>query len=166
MIGRKLAATLNLMPKSKPADVPLTVSQLALGDAQPESAVVGWLASAANRVPLDRGMNSPLLDCNRLYATGLYAHAPSKYIFDLGGKWKELSGQAGLHTLQQPYGSVIFVIKADGREVYRSAVIKGAMHASYKIDVTGVRKLELIVEPAADNNHNDWGLWLDPTLIR
>jgi hypothetical protein len=165
-IGRKLAATINPAPKPKPADVPPTVSKLALGDAQPDSAEVGWLSPAANHVPLDQGMNSPLLDCNRLYATGLFAHAPSKYVFDLGGKWKELTGLAGLHTLQQPYGSVIFVIKADGREVFRSAAIKGATHAQYKIDVTSVKQLELIVEPAADNNHNDWGLWLDPTLSR
>ncbi len=165
-IGRKLAAKINPAPKPKPADVPPAVSKLALGDAQPDSAAVGWLSPAANRVPLDQGMNSPLLDCNRLYATGLFAHAPSKYVFDLGGKWNKLSGFAGLHTLQQPYGSVIFVIKADGREVFHSAVIKGATHAKYDLDVTGVKQLELIVDLAADNNHNDWGLWLDPTLSR
>jgi hypothetical protein len=164
-IALKLVATLDDSPKPKPAEVPITTSKFALGDAQPDSAKVGWLKPASNRVPLDTGVRSPLLDCGNLYATGLYAHAPSQYVFDLGGKWKELSGEAGLHTLQQPYGSVIFIIKADGQEVFRSEVIRGAQKASYKINLDQVKHLELIVDPNGPN-YNDWGLWLDPTLSR
>jgi hypothetical protein len=166
LVGSKLAGTIDPTSRPSPAQASMTISRLALGDAQSQSAEVGWLNPAANRVPLDTGVRSPLLDSGKLYPTGLYAHAPSRYVFDLGGKWSELSGEAGLHTLQQPYGSVIFIIKADGREVFRSTRIEGAKHASYKINVTGVKQLELIVVPAADNNHNDWGLWLDPTLSR
>jgi hypothetical protein len=106
------------------------------------------------------------LDSGRLYATGLYAHAPSRYVFNLGGKWGRLSGEAGLHTLQQPFGAVIFSIRADGQEVFRSAAVRGADQVKYQINLAGVQKLELIVDPAADNNSNDWGLWLDPTLSR
>ncbi|HZI31384.1 MAG TPA: NPCBM/NEW2 domain-containing protein, partial [Candidatus Binatia bacterium] len=135
-IALKLVGTLDDSPKPKPAAVSMTISKFALGDTQPESAKVGWLKPAANRVPLDPGVRSPLLDCGHLYATGLYAHAPSEYVFDLGGKWKELRGEAGLHTLQQPYGSVIFIIKTDGKEVFRSDVIHGAKKAKYQIDVT------------------------------
>jgi hypothetical protein len=166
LVGNKLAGTLDPTSRPSPAEVPTTTSRFALGDAQSQSAEVGWLKPAANRVPLDPGVRSPLLDSGKLYATGLYAHAPSRYVFNLDGKWNELNGEAGLHTLQQPYGSVIFIIKVDGREVFRSARIEGAKHASYKINVTDVKRLELIVDPAADNNHNDWGLWLDPTLSR
>jgi hypothetical protein len=166
LIGRKLTDTLNAIPKPSPADVPLQVTNLALGDAQAESAKVGWLEPAANRVPLNNQIVSPMLDSGRLYATGLYAHAPSSYVFNLGGKWSTLSGEAGLHTLQQPYGSVVFIIKADGQEVFRSAVIQGGDKAKYKIKVAGVQKLELLVAPAGDSNHNDWGLWLDPILGR
>jgi hypothetical protein len=164
-IALKLVGTLDDSPKPKPADVPTTTSKFALGDARPDSAKVGWLKPTANRVPLDTGVRSPLLDCGYLYATGLYAHAPSQYVFDLGGKWKELNGEAGLHTLQQPYGSVIFIIKTDGKEVFRSDVIRGAKKVRYKINVNGVKQLELIVDPNGQN-YNDWGLWLDPTLSR
>jgi hypothetical protein len=164
-IALKLVGTLDDSPNPKPADVPMTTSKFALGDARPDSAKVGWLQPAANRVPLDSGVRSPLLDCGRLYATGLYAHAPSQYVFDLGGKWNELNGEAGLHTLQQPYGSVIFIIKTDGKEVFRSDVIRGANKVRYKINVDGVKQLELIVDPNGQN-YNDWGLWLDPTLSR
>lgn len=164
LIGRKLADTLNAPAKSSPADVPVLVTNFALGDAQAESAQVGWLQPSANRVPLDNQIVSPLLDSGRLYATGLYAHAPSSYVFNLGGKWATLSGEAGLHSLQQPFGSVVFIIKADGQEVFRSAIIRGGDKTKYKVKVAGVQKLELIVNPAGDSNHNDWGLWLDPML--
>ena len=165
-VGSKLAETIRPVRKPRPADVLETVSKLALGDAQPNSAKVGWLSPSANRVPLENGIQLPFLDSNRLYATGLYAHAPSRYVFDLGGKWKELNGAAGLHTLHQPYGSVVFQIKTEGREAFRSPIINSAAHASYKIDVTGVTLLELITAPAGETNHNAWGLWLDPELER
>ncbi len=165
-IARKLVKTLSTKLKLAPADVPSTISALALGDARAESAEVGWLIPAANRVPANDQVRSPLLDSGTLYSTGLYAHAPSRYVFNLGGKWKELAGAGGLHTLHQRYGSVAFIIKADGREVFRSAIIHGPDKAKYNINVSGVKKLELIVDPTQDGNHNDWGLWLDPILNR
>jgi len=165
-IARKLVATLGNKPKPRPADASAATTQLALGDARATSAEVGWLKPAANRIPSNDQITSALLDSGKLYATGLYAHAPSQYVFDLGGKWKELRGEAGLHTLQQPFGSVIFIIKADGREVFRSATIRGARTATYKVNLAGVKKLELLVDPTDDGKGNDWGLWLDPTLSR
>ena len=127
---------------------------------------MGWLKPGLNRVPANVDGIPPYLDSGELYATGLYGHAPARYVFDLEGKWKELSGAAGLHTLHQAYGSVVFIVKADGQEVYRSAVIKGAKQAVYKIPVTKVKQIELIVDPGEDGKNNDWGLWLDPVLKR
>jgi len=77
-----------------------------------------------------------------------------------------LCGEGGLHTWRQHYGSVVFLIKANGKEVYRSATIRGASKASYIVDVTGIQTLELVVDNAGDGNANDWALWLDPALIR
>jgi NPCBM/NEW2 domain len=164
-IGRKLAGTLDTKPRLGAADAPADMATLALGDARPRVSEVGWAQPAANRIPPNANGISPPLDCGKLYATGLFAHARSRYVFDLGGKWKELTGEAGLHTLHQPYGSVVFIIKTDGREAFRSGVIRHEKKADYKINLTGVKKLELLVEPA-DSIHNAWGLWLDPVLHR
>jgi NPCBM/NEW2 domain len=165
-VARKLVATLEETPKPSPADMPPQITQLSLGDARPELAKVGWLKPAANRIPPNDEIESPLLDSGKIYATGLFAHSPSRYVYDLGGKWPTLCGQAGLHTAYQPYGSVVFIIKADGKEVFRSKVIRGQAKASYDIDVTGVKTLELIVDKAGDRNGGNWALWLDPTLFR
>jgi NPCBM/NEW2 domain len=166
-VARKLAAALENEPKPAPADAPPAVTQLPLGDARPELAEVGWLKPAANRIPLNEHIASPLLDSGRVYATGLFAHAPSRYVYALGGKWKTLRGEAGLHTAFQPYAyGIVYVIKTDGKEVFRSSVIRGASQAHYDIDVAGVRTLELLVEKAYDQNGCNWSLWLDPTLFR
>jgi hypothetical protein len=165
-VARKLLATLQDEPKPVPSDVPHTIAELPLGDAQAKVAEVGWLKPAVNRVPLNSQIESPWLDSGKIYATGLYAHAPSRYVYDLGGKWERLHGEAGLHTIHQPYGSVAFVIKTDGKEAFHSAVIRGSTKVSYAIDVKGVKTLELVVEDGGDGNGGDWGLWLDPTLSR
>ncbi|MDB6112848.1 MAG: hypothetical protein JWR69_4598 [Pedosphaera sp.] len=163
-IARKLVSTLQNEPKPTPVDVPPQVTKLPLGDARPQVAEVGWLKPAANRIPLSEEIESPWLDSGKIYATGLYAHAPSRYVYDLGGKWKKLRGEAGLHTAFQPYGSVVFVIKTDGKEVFRSPSIRESAKASYDVNVTGAKTLELIVEKAEKRNSGNWGLWLDPML--
>jgi hypothetical protein len=166
-IARKLLATLENETKLAPAAVPPAVTEVALGDCQAEAAKVGWLSPAANRIPLNKEIESPLLDSGEVYATGLFAHSPSDYVFELGGKWKTLRGEAGLHTAFQPYAfGVVFVLKADGQEVFRSAIIRGSQKARYNVDVRGVKTLELLVDKAADGNGGNWGLWLDPVLNR
>jgi hypothetical protein len=166
-IAGKLVATLKSYPKQKPGDVPPEVTQFSLGDAQSDVAEVGWLKPTQNRVPIADNVPSPLLDSGKIYATGLYAHSPSRYVFDLDGKWKTLRGEAGLHSLHQPYAvGVVFVIRTDGKEVFRSSVIRGPSKASYDVNVSGVKSLELIVEKATDRNGNNWALWLDPILFR
>lgn len=166
-VAGKLEATLEQPPKASPAEAAANLTELPLGDSRPDAAEVGYLEPAANRVPLNGEIPQPFLDCGSIYATGFFAHSPSRYAFDLGGKWKRLRGEAGLHTAFQgkAYG-VIFVIRADGKEVFRSNAIRGAEHASYDLDMTGVKKLELVVENAADQNGCNWALWLDPTLGR
>jgi hypothetical protein len=167
VIAHKLTATLHDETKPQPASVSTKVTTLPLGDAHPDVAEVGWLKPASNRIPPNNEVESPILDSGRIHATGLYAHAPSRYVFNLGGKWKIFRGEAGLHTAFQgrAFGTV-FVIKADGKELFRSSTIRDATTPSYEVDVAGVKRLELIVEKASDRNGGNWALWLDPTLYR
>ena len=166
-VAQKLAATLSNESKPIPSDAPENVTALSLGDAHAETAAVGWLKPSANRIPLNAEIISPLLDSGKIYATGLFAHAPSRYVFNLGGKWNRLRGEAGLHTtFQNRAFGVVFVIKADGREVFRSPAIRGSDHARYDLNLANVNTLELIVEKAREQNGGNWALWLDPMISR
>jgi hypothetical protein len=167
VIGRELVATLTNEPKPSPAGVAASVLRLPLGNASPQSSKVGWLKPASNRLPPNSEIKSPFLDSGKLYATGLFAHSPSRYVYDLDGKWKRLRGEGGLETVEQPYAAgVVFVIKGDGKEMFRSRAIRGGAKADYDLNVTDVKELELIVEKATSSNGNNWALWLDPTLSR
>ncbi|HEX3719350.1 MAG TPA: NPCBM/NEW2 domain-containing protein [Verrucomicrobiae bacterium] len=166
-IAGNLADTLLVEPKPSPAAVPSDVATVMLADTQPRESAVGWLTPAANRIPTNAQIDSPLLDCGTLFATGFFAHSPSRYVFDLGGKWKNFRGKGGLHTALQPYAyGVIFIIKADGKEIYRSPTIRGSKKAEYDLDITGAKTLELIVDKASEHNGGNWALWLDPRLSR
>lgn len=166
-VARTLAATLRRESKLPPADAPPAMTELSLGDAKAESAQVGWLEPAENRIPLNGEIVSPLLDSGKIYATGLFAHSPSRYVFNLGGKWNRLRGEAGLHTAFQGKAfGVVFVIKGDGKELFRSATVRGAEHVNYDVNMAGVNTLELVVEQAQDRNGGNWALWLAPVLSR
>ena len=63
-------------------------------------------------------------------------------------------------------GSVVFTINGDGKQLWRSHIMKAGKNALFEIDVTGVKQLELLVGDAGDGTGSDWGLWLEPTLSR
>ncbi len=139
------------------AEVPL----LPLSRARPAEARVGWLKPAYDHLPRDEAL---IESGGRLYETGIYAHAPAVHRYDLGGNWKRLRGECGLPT--QPGGSVVFVIKTDGREIFRSPRLSPGKTAAYDVDLTGVESLELVAEDGGDGNASDWGVWLAPELSR
>ena len=72
-----------------------------------------------NRLP---GGEILMQSSNRIFSSGIYAHAPAQHTYALGGAWQTLSGQCGI--AQQASGSVVFVIQADGEEVWRSQLTK------------------------------------------
>jgi hypothetical protein len=63
-------------------------------------------------------------------------------------------------------GSVVFVVRGDGKELARSPLMNGPRLLRTKLDVTGIKQLELIVEDGGDGGNSDWGLWIEPTLER
>ena len=151
--GRKATAP----PAS--ADTKVTKSPLTAFKAS--QARVGWRRPAFDFLPeppfiLEAG--------GQLFKTGIYAHAPARHQYDLGGKWKRLSGSAGLPSSKA--GSVVFEIKGDGKTLWKSKTIKGGKAVNFSVKVDGVNSLELIVGPTNDGASSDWGLWLEPTITR
>jgi hypothetical protein len=157
--ARVLSETTNAKPGPSPALA--QGDRCSLPDAATEEASVGYGRPVANRLPEG---NPLLISGSRLFTRGLYAHAPARHVWDLGGKWARLAGSAGLAEGHD--GSVVFSIVADGRELWRSKLIKEGGAESYDISVKDTQQLELIVSDGGDGNRNDWGLWLEPMLTR
>lgn len=145
----------------KPSHVPVAVDSLLLSRAEPTRAVVGWLEPAYDNLP---GQNPLIESAGKLFESGIYAHAPSEHEYDLAGEWRQLGGECGLPS--QAGGTVVFVVRADDKEIFRSPVLQPGKTESYKLDLTGVKKLILSTEDAGDGKAADWGLWLAPKLSR
>lgn len=125
---------------------------------EPIEARVGWLKPAYDHLPRPESM---IVAGGRVFDTGLYAHAPAVHRYRLRGAWTRLTGECGL---PDGGGSVVFVIRADGREVFRSEVLRPGRLAGFDVDLSGVDEVELATEDAGDGTASDWGVWLAPTL--
>jgi len=158
---KSLANRLANPKKQTQTPAEIDAKQIDLSDTKATAANVGWLRPTYNRVPND----DLILEAGgEIFATGIYAHAPAAHTYTVSKKWKKLSGKCGIASGSR--GSVVFVIKTDGEEKWRSPVTKAGTLHSYSIDVSGADLVQFIVEDAGDGTGSDWGLWLAPTLTK
>jgi hypothetical protein len=129
------------------ASIPLTATRWASAEVGWESPHVGIEGSA-----------------ERWHGEAIYAHAPSRYVYNLGAAWSRLTGTCAL-ARGNP-GSVVFVVLGDGRELWRSDRVQDAVERAANVDVAGVRQLGLVVEDAGDGRTCDHATWFSPTLTR
>ena len=159
----EVARSLTGSIRFKPGPAPMAVAGRTcwLSDSTAKTSQVGWLRPTVNRLPNER---VALSVGGQLYARGLYAHAPSSYVYELGGKWKELTGFAGIADGNG--GTVVFVVLGDGKELWRSKKISEGAALQLKLDVAGIQELSFRVEDAGDGNGSDWGIWTDLKVER
>lgn len=102
----------------------------------------------------------------QFHAHGLYAHAPSQITYDLNGEWKHFTAVAGMQAGARGSASAIFIVKGDGKELYRSDKLRSTNTEDIDIDVTGIQQLELITETGEKDNRGCWSIWGSPKLTR
>ena len=158
-IAKRMLARGPIHPAPEKIDV--GTSSVILSDTTPSSAKVGYFQPLYNRLPRPSAL---IQSESQIFTSGIYAHAPAKHQYDLGGKWKTFTGKCGI--AQDSRGSCVFVIKADGKQLWKSRTVKPGRLHSFTVNVQDKQNIELIVEDAGDGNGSDWGLWLEPTLGR
>jgi hypothetical protein len=57
-------------------------------------------------------------------------------------------------------------VRGDGRELFRSGLLKGTATSLIDVDVSGVKRLELLVESGKEGNGGCWTVWGSPRLER
>jgi hypothetical protein len=155
-----------------PIDLQVTVGKrVFLSDAKWTAAEVGWGNVARNHCTLfwpdpDWQEGVFLRVGGRVFSKGLYAHSSSRYEFALDGKWKTFTAEVGLQDGADATGSAVFIVRGDGTELARSAIMRVGKSESFTVNVAGVQKLELLAEGGEGHNENSWAVWLQPELHR
>jgi len=164
---RLLSALQN--PEPKPVDLVTTKSARAfLSDARWTKAEVGWGKVARNRYWFIPGQwQGVLLQLNgEVFDKGLYAHSDSTFSFPLGGNWQTFTATVGLRDGAADQGSAIFTVLGDGKELYRSQLLRVGQRETIRLNLAGVQKLELRAQGGEGHNHNSWAIWADPLVQR
>ncbi len=163
--GKAKAIATQLVDHRSPSETPAEFrgdgASVSIAKLKADTSTVGWGEPVFNRVP-DASM---LLESGgQLFETGIYAHAPARHGYTLGGRWKSFSGKAGLAAAHR--GSVQFEVLGDGKSLWKSGVIRESHTTTFDVSVDGVQRLELLTHPTSDGPGADWALWLEPTLKR
>jgi len=111
---------------------------------------------------------NPLTVGGSLHAWGIGVHANSSLTFDIGAAWSTFESTLGIDDQAGKGGSVTFQVLGDGKELYKSPVIRGAAHTPTMIavPVKGVKKRTLVVDATEDLDLGDMADWASARLVR
>jgi alpha-galactosidase len=93
---------------------------------------------------------------------GLGMAAPAAVIYRLGGKCSRFTAQVGVDDATGGQGTARFQVVADGETLFDSGSLNGmAAPAAIDVDLTGKRRLKLLVTNADDGPAQDRASWGD-----
>lgn len=111
-------------------------------------------------------MEKPMTLGGRTFSRGLGAHATSRIVYSLPGGFATFAATIGKDQ-EVSGGSVVFVVQADGREVFRSGAFRNETPPQdISVRLAGAQKLALMVEDAGDNIMADHADWADARLLK
>jgi hypothetical protein len=149
-------------PQRPWSDIPATDGWIGISHALFRTAAVGWGRPQRDEVLSESPGECFLQVDGRVFERGLFAHAPAKHELALEGKGTRFRTDYGLQDGHD--GSVVFVVRGDGRELFRSPLVKDHHLRKADVDVAGVQVLGLSVEDGGDGANSDWGVWISPQL--
>jgi hypothetical protein len=151
----------------------------------PEGAAKGVMLDFVCPVRVDTSPDGrPITIAHKRYFKGIGVRPTTSLTWKLDGTFKRFQAVCGIddEVLGPAYGrsggsgSVIFAVSVDGKEVWRSPVVKGGQApALARVDLTGARELTLRVTVVSkdkmpkgrlDSTELDNAVWAQPLLIR
>ena len=157
-----LQALLTPGPQRLWSDIPATDGWIGVSQAKFRTAAVGWGRPLRDEVSSEGPEGCFLQVGGQFFEQGLFAHAPAKHELELNGKGARLRIAYGLQDGHD--GSVVFVVRGDGRELFRSSLVKDHQLRKADVGVSGIQVLELSVEDGGDGANSDWGVWIAPQV--
>jgi hypothetical protein len=168
-VARKLRLLRSVLDPAAPFDLTAVRGSSAfLSDAAWTHAKVGWGQVARNYFWFDDDIQNGVfltLD-GRFHDKGLYAHSSSRFVFPVAGQWKTFTAIIGLRDGANIQGSAVFTVQGDGRQLYRSRMLRVGEREDVQVDISRVKELELLTEGGEGHNHNSWAIWAEPKVQR
>jgi hypothetical protein len=108
-------------------------------------------------------MGEPLAIGGEPYDAGIGTHAPSSWKLSLDGKATEFRALVGVNDGSP--GAVEFVVRGDGKDLFRSGTLRGGDVAKVvRVNLVGVQQLELYVDALGDTT-SDHADWINPEIV-
>lgn len=116
-------------------------------------------------------MGGPMKIGTRRYSHGLGTHANSRVRIFSPEPIAKFTALAGVDNNsitnpdRQPIGSVVFLVMAGNRELYRSRLMLAGQDAEkIEIDAGGAKMLDLVVTDGGNGTSCDWADWADAAI--
>lgn len=115
----------------------------------------------------DRNVSGGLLRSGgRVYLKGLGVHSASRLTYRLTGPYRRLEAALAIDDGASGRGSVRFRVFVDGQVRHTSDTIRGGMAPTpVAVDVSGAKRLDLVVDFADRADEQDYANWLDARLV-
>ena len=149
-------------PTLVPSKIDAAIAEVMLSRCKPSSSKVGWGGPMFDCVP---NPTVVLKAGHRPFASGIFAHAPAEYMYQLDAKWNRFQGSVAIQDYLR-VGSVAFEIFGDGKSLWQSGLVQFNRRVDFDLDISSVRELKLVVNNGGDSNNSDWAVWLVPRLSR
>jgi hypothetical protein len=116
----------------------------------------------------DRDVTGGLLRSGgKPYLKGIGVHGADRLTYQLTEPWQRFEARLGIDDRTAGQGSVRFRVYVDGRAEYTSPVVRGGDEPiPVSVDLSGAKRLDLIVDYADRADVMDRADWLEARLVR
>lgn len=149
------------LPVEKVEAPVVRIAGVYLDTLEPVTAEQGWGALQRNRSVWEK----PIMVGGRRFLRGIGTHARSRIVYDLGGVYRRFQCWAGADQATGP--TITMAVRVDGRTVWSSGPLtRDSPARRVDVDVSGARRLELLVGDGGNGISADHADWADAMLVR
>jgi hypothetical protein len=145
-----------------------SASVVYLSDLEPVRAELSGMVHSPWPVRLNRSVGNEVMRLDGVeFERGIGVHSRTELEFTLGGAFQTFCATIGIDDSVRPRGSVVFRVLGDGRELFDSGSMSGAMPGrEIAVDLAGVERLVLLVDYGDHMDLADHADWAAARLIK